>query len=91
MNEVLKQDDLDPLPFHLQVVLFYAALNGFLSDVPISEMKATEKELFSYMGKIHKESVLDPIREKGTLDEAIEQKLQQALAGFKELIKKQQN
>ena len=44
--EILKQDQYSPLRISQQIVIIYAAINGFLDHVDIQKVRAFEKELF---------------------------------------------
>ncbi len=82
INEVLKQDDLAPIPFEKQVCVFYAVLNNYFESVTIEDVKKTEAGLLEYLEKFHDEDILKHIRETGELTEAVEQKLKAAVARF---------
>ena len=47
--EVLKQDKSAPVPVEYQVAILYAAINGCLDPVPVSEIRRYETELFAYL------------------------------------------
>jgi F-type H+-transporting ATPase subunit alpha len=49
MVEVLKQGPYAPLPIEKQVVIIYAGANGYLDDVPASEVVRFEAELNSFV------------------------------------------
>jgi F-type H+-transporting ATPase subunit alpha len=82
INEVLRQNDLEPVPFEEQVCVFYAVLNDYFEKVPVAEMKKTENSLIENLEKFHEDDVLKPIRETGQFDEAIKGKLKEALGKF---------
>lgn len=82
INEVLKQSDLDPMPVEVQVCVFYAVLNNYFEPVAVEDVQKTEKALIEYLGKLHENDVLKPIRETGVFDEAVEGKLKEALTRF---------
>jgi F-type H+-transporting ATPase subunit alpha len=44
MTEVLKQEDLAPLPFEEQTAVFYAALNGFFDKFPTEDIQRRRPE-----------------------------------------------
>jgi len=81
MTEVLKQDDLAPVAFEKQVVLFYAAANGYLDHLDIAKVRSAGAELLDYLDKVHGD-VLADIREKGDLDAVTEGKLKKSLENF---------
>ena len=47
--EVLKQDQYSPMPVENQIVILYAIVNDFLSDVKVSDVRRFERELLEYM------------------------------------------
>lgn len=69
--EVLKQPKTAPLDVEKQVVIIYAVVNNFLSDVPVEELTAFEGELFDYIEGAHPE-IYASIREtKDLLPETV--------------------
>jgi F-type H+-transporting ATPase subunit alpha len=82
MTEVLKQKDLAPLPFEVQVAVFYAVLNGYFDAVPLADIKPTEERLVTQLIDLHDTDVLAPLREKRDLTEEIETALKAALGRF---------
>ncbi|MBN2424671.1 MAG: F0F1 ATP synthase subunit alpha [Calditrichaceae bacterium] len=82
--EILKQGQYVPVPFEKQVVVIYAATNGFLDKLPVNTLQRFEKEFLEFldlkykdlMPLIAKEQVLtDPIKEQ--LNKALEKFLDQ--------------
>jgi len=86
--EALKQNDSAPISFERQTVFLYAVLNGFLNDIPIDQIGDTELKLYDYLNKLYQKEILDPIRESGNLDAAVEEKLKKTLDQFLTTIKK---
>ena len=84
MTEVLKQDDLNPVPVERQVALFYAALNGYFDHLEIHDVKKAEVEFLDYLEKLREEDILKPLREKGELTPEIEEALKTAAQKFTE-------
>ena len=84
INEILKQDDLVPLPFEKQVCVFYAVLNNYFEKVDVGDIKKAETGLVEYLEKFHEEDILKPIRETGQFDETVEAKLKEATRNFLE-------
>lgn len=82
INEVLKQDDLSPIPVEEQVCIFYAVLNGYFEKFAVEEVKAKEGELREYLTRLHEEGILKPIRETGEFIESTENALRAALEKF---------
>jgi len=81
MVEILKQDDLFPMPFEKQVIIFYAGLNNYFEKVELNKIKETEKNLLDYISKFHND-ILENIRKTNELTPANEAKLKEALGHF---------
>jgi F-type H+-transporting ATPase subunit alpha len=82
ITEILKQNDLEPMPFENQVALFYAVLNDYFIDIEVADIKRVENEFLDYLSKLYGKAVLDSLREKGDLTEEIENKLKEAIGRF---------
>ncbi|MEK7173471.1 MAG: F0F1 ATP synthase subunit alpha [Patescibacteria group bacterium] len=87
MTELLKQADLNPVPFERQVVLFYAAINGYLSSIEPEHIQKFESAFMEHLEKLHDKDILQPLREKKAIDEEIEQKLKAVITSFIESYK----
>jgi len=83
MVEILKQDQYVPLPVEKQVAIVFAAVNGFLDDYPVTDLKRYETELYEFMESAHPE-IGREILEKKKLDDEITGKLKDALTEFKD-------
>jgi F-type H+/Na+-transporting ATPase subunit alpha len=68
LTELLKQDLHAPMPVEEQVVSIYAGTNGFLDQVPVSDVRRFEAELIEWCRTRHAD-LLDHIRSTGTLPE----------------------
>jgi F-type H+-transporting ATPase subunit alpha len=55
LTEILKQDQYQPLPMEKQVMLLYAATQGYLDRYPVSEARRYEQELYKFMELRHPE------------------------------------
>ena len=53
LTELLKQAQNAPLPVEEQVVVIYAGSNGWVDDVPVSEVRRFESELLAFMRASH--------------------------------------
>jgi F-type H+-transporting ATPase subunit alpha len=84
INEILKQEDLAPLPFEKQVCVFYAVLNNCFENVAVENIKETENRLLEYLQDLHEADILEPIRESGEFTEEVEAKLKEAITRFLE-------
>jgi F-type H+-transporting ATPase subunit alpha len=76
--ELLKQNLNSPMPVEEQVVSIYAGANGFLDDIPVSDVKRFEADLLDFMRGRYS-SLLDEIRSSGDLPGAVDD----AVAAFK--------
>jgi F-type H+-transporting ATPase subunit alpha len=81
LTEVLKQEDLKPVPMEKQAAILYAAMNGYLDEIPKEKISAFENEFSEYLEMFH-EDALKTIRESGELSEETENKLKEALKNF---------
>jgi F-type H+-transporting ATPase subunit alpha len=80
--EILKQPQYKPIPFEKQVLLIYAANNGFVDDYPVSSLGKYERELYAFLDG-RQESLLSALRDKKAIDEDIKTKITAALDEFK--------
>ena len=76
--EVLKQDRNSPLPVELQVVIIYAVINNYLSDIAVSDIGEFQQELFEYIKNTVPE-IIESISKTGDLSEETTQKIQTAI------------
>lgn len=82
MMALLKQPPYSPIPVEKQVVAFFAAINGFIDNVSVSDVTRFERELYDFMDEKHSE-ILSEILEKKKLDKDLESKLRSAIEEFK--------
>jgi F-type H+-transporting ATPase subunit alpha len=68
--ELLKQGLHEPMPVEEQVVSIYAGTNGFLDDIPTSDVKRFETELLDFTRTRHTD-LLITIRDTGELPDSI--------------------
>ena len=69
------------MPFEKQVVVIYAAVNGFFDTIPVGEIGKIEEDLLLYMETKHND-VVASIRDEKTITESTESKLKNAIGGF---------
>jgi F-type H+/Na+-transporting ATPase subunit alpha len=81
--EVLKQPQYSPLPVEKQVLIIYACNNGVLDDLPVEQCRAFEAELYRYVESAHP-GLLESIREKKALDDALKGEINTVLKEFKD-------
>lgn len=82
ITEILKQDDLSPMPFEKQVVILYAVLNNHFDHLEIAEAKEKENAFIEYIEKFHEADILKPVRETGELSPGTESTLKSAISHF---------
>ncbi|MEK7128927.1 MAG: F0F1 ATP synthase subunit alpha [Patescibacteria group bacterium] len=81
LSQVLNQGKHKTLPFEKQVVVIYAAVNGFFDTIPVGEIGKIEEDLLLYMETKHND-VVASIRDEKTITESTESKLKNAIGGF---------
>ena len=81
--EVLKQPQYQPLPVEKQVVIIYAATNGFLDSVEVEQVGAYETALFQFLDT-RRGQLLASLSEKKQIDDQIKTDLNQTLKEFGE-------
>ncbi|NPA24850.1 MAG: F0F1 ATP synthase subunit alpha [Deltaproteobacteria bacterium] len=84
--ELLKQDQYSPLPMEKQVIIIYAAINGYVDEYEVSVLLRYESELYDFMAANYS-SVMEEIKEKKNLDDDLKAKVDAALKAFKEVFK----
>jgi len=80
--EILKQPQYRPMGFEKQVIVIFAANNGYVDDYPVSALKKYESELLGFFDN-RKSDVLTELREKKQIDDDLKAKLISALDQFK--------
>ncbi|HUJ40783.1 MAG TPA: F0F1 ATP synthase subunit alpha [Candidatus Acidoferrales bacterium] len=83
LTEILKQGQLAPLPIEKQVLVILAASSGLIDGVEVSQVGRFESELLQFL-ETNCQPLLQKVREKKALDDAIRQEASQAFAAFKE-------
>src|SRR6187551_861536 len=79
--EILKQPQYQPLAIENQVVIIYAAGNGFLDQVPVEDLRRYEEDLYRYL-EASASSVLGGIADKKIIDDETKGALEAALTEF---------
>ena len=83
--EILKQEQYKPLSVERQVLLIYAATNGYVDDYPVSALKKYEEELYTFFETRHPE-IISELTEKKAMDEGLKGKVEQAMEELKGLF-----
>ena len=69
ITEVLKQPDLQPIPFENQVLVLYAALNGYFNNFPAEKIQEIEKKFLEYLNNLHKDLVEKIAKDRAITDD----------------------
>src|SRR5581483_11120880 len=83
--EIMKQPQYQPLPLEKQVVIIFAAGNGYLDDVPTPKVREFERDLFRFMDTQAK-PLADRIAKDRTFDAEIEKQVRAMLDDFKKTV-----
>lgn len=86
MVEILKQNDLDPMPLERQVLIIFAGNEGLLDDIPVARLKDFEKELYKFADANYHE-IFHDIAGKKVISDALKETMKQAVLKFKSAFK----
>jgi F-type H+/Na+-transporting ATPase subunit alpha len=84
--EIMKQGQFSPLSVERQVLVMYAATNGYLDALPVAALQRYEKELFPFVEAKHA-AALTELRAKKELTDDVKAKVDAALTDFGKLFK----
>ena len=79
--EILKQPQYEPIAVERQVVLIFAAINGYFDGVPVSAIRGLEPELYKFVDNRHP-SVSRDIVEKKTIDDDLKATMHSLMKEF---------
>jgi len=82
MVELLKQGQYVPMKMVDQVMVLFAATQGFIDDIPVEAVKKFEEEFLRYMSD-RKADIKKELEEKKALDDDLKAKLKTAVEDFK--------
>jgi F-type H+/Na+-transporting ATPase subunit alpha len=83
ITEILKQPQFVPMVVEKQVLILYAAINGFLDDVAVNKLAAFEPEFHRFMEANYTE-IGKSIREQKEISPETEEVLKKAIQEFKQ-------
>lgn len=83
--EILKQDQYLPMPVEKQVMILYAALNDFLSDIKVPDIRKFEREFLEYVDTHHRD-LLKEIAVGKVLTDEIKVKIEASVIEFKKIF-----
>src|SRR6185437_7586708 len=82
LTEILKQPQYQPMDVEKQVLVIWAATNGFTDDIPVEDVRRFETSLLRFVESSHP-GLLADIAEQKTLTDEIKAGLKQVLEDFK--------
>ncbi|MDR4504999.1 MAG: F0F1 ATP synthase subunit alpha [Candidatus Scalindua sp.] len=82
--EILKQPQYTPSPVEEQVIIIYAAINGYLDDIPTEKIKDFEIKFLKNIREKHS-AIAMTIKEKKKIEEDTANNLNRAITEFKKL------
>jgi F-type H+-transporting ATPase subunit alpha len=82
LTEILKQGQYQPMPVENQVLVIWAATNGFVDDVAVEDIRRFEAEFLDFVENAHP-GVLSTLRDKKSLDDDLKASMKEAVEDFK--------
>ena len=83
--EILKQDQYKPMDVEKQIVILYAAVNDFLSDVKVTDIRKFEEEFLEYMDTHHRDILKQIVTEK-ELTKELKENIEKCIIEFKKMF-----
>jgi F-type H+-transporting ATPase subunit alpha len=81
LTEMLKQGQYEPLPIEKEVLIIFAANEGYLDKLEVAQVKPFEHELYGFFDARHRD-LLDEIRTKREISDDLRKRLIAALDQF---------
>lgn len=85
LTQILKQDQYQPMDVEKQIMILYAAVNDFLSDIQVSDVRKFEKGFLEYVDTHERELGKQILTEKVLTDE-IKSKLDEVIVNYKKIF-----
>ena len=83
ITEILKQPQYAPMPVEKQVMILYAAINGYIDDIPVDKVTTFEADFHRFMQANHPE-IGEKIAGEKEISPENEQTLKSAILEFKQ-------
>ena len=83
LTEMLKQNQYEPLPIENEVLIIFAANEGYFDKLEVSQVKPFERDLFGFLSAKHPE-LLGEIKEKREISDDLRKRLLAALDQFQQ-------
>lgn len=85
ITEILKQPDLAPISFENQVLVLYAALNGYFDKFEPVKIQEIEKKFLEYVEKLYKDLV-EKIQKERAISDELETEIKEVIIKFVESL-----
>ena len=85
ITEILKQPQYEPASLEQQVSIIYAAISGFMDDVPVADVAEFEAGFHKYMQTNHPD-IVSKIAETGDLSDDVVEELRKAIDEYKQTV-----
>jgi F-type H+-transporting ATPase subunit alpha len=89
MTELLKQPQYTPYGVYDQIISIFAGAKGYLDDLPVARVLEFERGLLRHVHDEHPE-LIDELRREKKIGDALDARLREVIAGFKEHFVRQQ-
>jgi F-type H+-transporting ATPase subunit alpha len=90
LTEILKQPQYQPMDVEKQVLVIWAATNGYVDDIAVEDVRKFEIELLNFVQNSHP-GLLANISEKKNLTDEIKKDLKQVLEDFTQMWKQERS
>lgn len=85
--ELLKQGQYNPVPVERQVVSVYLGTKGYMSDLPLADIKRFEQEILEFIEVKHND-IFEAIKKEKMLSDEVESKIKKVTEEFLSIFKK---
>jgi F-type H+/Na+-transporting ATPase subunit alpha len=80
---MLKQNQYDPLPIEKEVLIIFAANEGYFDKLEITQVKAFEQGLYAFSDSRHKD-ILEEIKTKREISDDLRKRMRAALDQYQQ-------
>ena len=85
LYEILKQDQYQPMDVEKQIIILYATVNDFLSDIEVNKIRKFESGLLEHIDTHHRD-LLELITDKKTLTDEIKTLIEETIVEYKKIF-----
>jgi len=83
ITEVLKQGQYKPMPMEKQVLIMYAAVNGYLDDIAVDQISGFEVDFHRFVEANHPE-IISILAKERDISDTTEESIKAAITEFKQ-------